>query len=258
MLRVVEQRLRRLLLDDAAEIHDRHLGRDVLDDREIVADEQIGEAEVAAQLRQQVQDLRLHRDVERRSRLVAHHDARPQHEGARNGDALALAAGQFGGETIAHLARQADTLQHLVDPLGDLGAGEGALRLQRHRHDVADAGQRIERRERILEHRLDQPRAGLAIHVDDALALDRDVAGVGREQAQDQAGEGGLAAARFAHDPEHAARRHGKRDAVDGDDATILAQDAARDAEGFADGLEFDRRQRCRARAHTHGANRQR
>ena len=44
---------------------------DVLDDADVVRDEQVGQAELALQLAQQVQDLRLHRDVERRGRLVA-------------------------------------------------------------------------------------------------------------------------------------------------------------------------------------------
>ena len=67
-----------------------------------------------------------------------------------------------------------------------------------------------------------------------ALAFDGDVAGVGREQAQDQAREGGLAAARFAHDAQHAARRHGEGDVVDGHDMAVLAEHAALDAEGLA------------------------
>ena len=98
-----------------------------------------------------------------------------------------------------------------------------ALGDERHGDDVAHARQRIERGEGILEHRLDQARAGLAVHVDDPLALDRDVAGAGLEQAQDQAGQGGLAAARFAHDAQHAAGRHGEGDVVDGDHVTVGA-----------------------------------
>ena len=178
----------------------------MLDDGQVVADEEIGEAELAPQLGQKVEDLRLHRDVERAGRLVAHDDARAQHEGAGDGDALALAARQLGRQALAHLGatgrpapasrRRACAISLRVDV---------ALGTERHGDDVAHARQRVERGEGILEHRLDQPRAGAAIHVDDALALDRDVAGGRREQAQDQAGEGGLAAARFAHDAQHAA-----------------------------------------------------
>ena len=47
----------------------------VLDHAEVVADEQIGEAELAAQVHEQVEHLRLDRDVERRHRLVADQEA---------------------------------------------------------------------------------------------------------------------------------------------------------------------------------------
>ena len=58
-------------LDDAAEIHHRHAVADVLDHREVVRDEQVGEPELVLQVHQQVDDLRLDRHVERRDRLVA-------------------------------------------------------------------------------------------------------------------------------------------------------------------------------------------
>ena len=58
-------------LDDAAEIHHRDAMADMLDHGEIVRDEQIGEAVLALQVDQQVDDLRLDRDVERGDRLVA-------------------------------------------------------------------------------------------------------------------------------------------------------------------------------------------
>ena len=47
------------------------------------------------QVAQQVDDLRLHAHVERRGRLVEHDEARLQHHGAGDRDALALAAGEF-------------------------------------------------------------------------------------------------------------------------------------------------------------------
>ena len=47
------------------------------------------------QLDQQVEDLRAHRDVQRRDRLVAHQQRRPQRERAGDHDALPLAAGEL-------------------------------------------------------------------------------------------------------------------------------------------------------------------
>ena len=58
-------------LDDLAEVHHRDPVGDVLHDAEVVRDEQVGQAELGLQVLQQVDDLRLDRDVERADRLVA-------------------------------------------------------------------------------------------------------------------------------------------------------------------------------------------
>ena len=71
MQRVAEQHFARRELDDAAAAHHRDPVGDVVDHRQIVRDEQIGEAELLLQVLQQIEDLRLHRNVERRDRLVA-------------------------------------------------------------------------------------------------------------------------------------------------------------------------------------------
>ena len=52
-------------LHNLAELHDRDAGRDVLHDAEIVGDEQIGQRKLTLQIGHQVDDLRLHGDVER-------------------------------------------------------------------------------------------------------------------------------------------------------------------------------------------------
>ena len=70
-------------------------------DLEVVADEQVGELVSGLQVAQQVDDLRLHAHVERRGRLVEHDEARLEHQGAGDGDALALAAREFVRITLA-------------------------------------------------------------------------------------------------------------------------------------------------------------
>jgi hypothetical protein len=57
MPRVAEEPRRVRLLDDPAQVHHRDPGGDVLDHGEVVADEDVGEAEVPAQLGEQVEDL---------------------------------------------------------------------------------------------------------------------------------------------------------------------------------------------------------
>ena len=73
-------------------------------DREIVRDEQIGEFELALQVLQQVDDLRLHRNVERRDRLVADDEARL----AAQGRARCRCAGAGRRRTRADSARAAE------------------------------------------------------------------------------------------------------------------------------------------------------
>ena len=51
--------------DGAAEIHHADPARHMPDHREVVADEEVGEAEFVLEVAHQVEDLRLHRDVER-------------------------------------------------------------------------------------------------------------------------------------------------------------------------------------------------
>ena len=65
------------------------------DDREVVRDEEIGQAELALQVAQQIEHLRLDRDVERGDRLVADDQLRVRRERAGDADALPLAAGEL-------------------------------------------------------------------------------------------------------------------------------------------------------------------
>ena len=79
-------------LGDPAEVHDRDPVADVLDDAHVVGDEDVGQAELALELLEQVQDLRLDRHVERGHRLVADDEVRLEDERPGDADALPLAA----------------------------------------------------------------------------------------------------------------------------------------------------------------------
>ena len=108
-------------LDGLAEVHHQHAVGDVADDVEVVRDEDVGQAEVALQVLEQVQDLRLHRDVERRDGLVADDQLRIDGERAGDADALALAAGELVREAVVVLRVEADDLEQLLDAALDLG-----------------------------------------------------------------------------------------------------------------------------------------
>src|SRR3546814_19525113 len=66
---------------------------DLADHRQVVGDEDERQLELLLEVLQQVDDLRLDRDVERRDRLVADHHLGAAGKGAGDADALALPAG---------------------------------------------------------------------------------------------------------------------------------------------------------------------
>ena len=82
-------------LDQSAEIHHPDPGRHEPHHRQIVGDQQIGEAEPLLQIAHEIENLRLDRDVERRGRLVADDQIGVRGDRARDRDPLALAAGEF-------------------------------------------------------------------------------------------------------------------------------------------------------------------
>jgi hypothetical protein len=107
-LRALENLFGGSRLNHLAIAHDDNLVGERPHHLEVVADEQIGEVVPGLQVAQQVDDLRLHAHVERRGRLVEHDEARLEHHGARNGDALALAAGKFMRIAEARFGIEAD------------------------------------------------------------------------------------------------------------------------------------------------------
>jgi hypothetical protein len=84
-------------LHDAPEVHHRHPIAEVLHHGEVVGHEQHGEVQPALEVAQQVEDLRLDRDVEGRDRLVGDEQAGLDGQGAGDADALALPAAELVG-----------------------------------------------------------------------------------------------------------------------------------------------------------------
>ena len=82
----------------------------------------------ALQVAQQVQHLRLDRDVERRDRLVGDQQLRFQRERARDADALALPAGELVRVAVVVLGVQPDRLHQLLHGALALGLALAAAR----------------------------------------------------------------------------------------------------------------------------------
>ena len=101
-------------LDDLAGIHDVDPVAELGDDAEMVRDDDDDAVEVAAQLAQQMDDLRLHRHVERGGRLVGDQQAGIGEQRGGDGHPLAHAARQLvriGGHAAVGIG-DADALQH--------------------------------------------------------------------------------------------------------------------------------------------------
>ena len=92
MARRGEQRAPVSQLDQPAQVHHAHLVGDMPHHRQVMRDEQIGQPALALQVLHDVEHLGLHRDVERRGRLVTDQELGLGRQRAGDRDALALAA----------------------------------------------------------------------------------------------------------------------------------------------------------------------
>ena len=217
MIGLREELRRRRALDDAAQVHDDDAVRDVLDDAQVVADEKVREVERALEFHEEVEHLRLDRDVERRHRLVAHQELRLDGERPRNADARALAAGEL-MRIAAHERRvEPDAVQHQADVFDLLRAADHRVRDRRLADDVQHAHPRIERRVGILEDHLHLellPARRRRVLAGERRALPEALAGRQRQQPDGHASERRLAASGLADEPDHFAGRHDQVDVV--------------------------------------------
>ena len=154
MQRVLVELGRRRDFDDPAEIHDCDAIGDVPHDREVVRDEQIREVELLLQLLEQVDDLRLDRDVERGDRLVRDDEVRIDRDCACQSDALALASGELVRIAPGRIGRQSDDLEQVANPPARLAPTREAVGPEWLADDATHAVARVERRVRILEDHL--------------------------------------------------------------------------------------------------------
>ena len=107
-----------------------------------------------AQVVEQLQDRRLHRDVEGGDRLVGDEQARLDGQGPRDGDALALSAGELVRVAVEGLGRHADQAHQLAAAGLDLVARHQLVHAQQLGQHLAHGQARVEGRGRILEHHL--------------------------------------------------------------------------------------------------------
>ncbi len=227
MLRISEDFLHRALLDDLALFHHAYAVGDLPDDAEIVRDEKHRHAEAALQFFQELQDLRLHGDIERGGRLVGDEQFRFVRKRKRDHDALALSARKLvrvGAETLRGIGN-ADFREQLDHALARGFAAHAAMNFE-HFHDLlTDGVQRIERRHRLLKHHRDVVAAHAAHFrfgkVQEVPALKQDfparVMCGGGQEAEHGKTRDRFSRSGFADDGDGLALLHVERDAIYGE-----------------------------------------
>jgi hypothetical protein len=213
---MLEDFVRRPLLDDAAFLHYGDVVGDQANDCEIVADHQQGNAAGRANFLQQIEEIALDRHIQSGRRLVGGEDLRAEEQGAGDRRAPGLAATQLMRILIDHRARQTEPAQHLIQ-----ARSQGVPLLTQHFadliHQLADATTRRERAGRVLKDRLDDP--GLAAEIAPASlsrTVDGNAAGIDRLKPEDRAQHRGLPGAALADDAEAFARANRKTHRIDG------------------------------------------
>ncbi len=204
-------------------LHHDDARRGVGDNAHIVRDDHDRHAEPGLQLAQQVENLGLHRHVERRRRFVGDENLRLRRDRHRDHGALALAARQlvriarelFLRRRHVHLTQQFD------GALACLMATNMAMCTDRRDNLIADRIDRVERRHRLLEDHPDHAAAdlpqALRRHRQQVFAIEqqrpRDPR-LGRQQPEHRHGRHRLAGAGFADDGQRFAGMEVEIDAV--------------------------------------------
>ncbi len=225
MERPAEQHLAGTGLHDAPPVHDRHSGTEKSDHRKVVGDEEVGEIVLPLELAQEIQNLRLDRDVEGRDRFVEHDEGGFGRERARHRDALALPTGHLGGTATEELGAEPDELEQLDHTRPPGAPIPHPVHDERGGHDRADGASAVERARRILEHggqRLpDRPHL-VASKPCQGTTLELDRAAVDLRQAEDGMGDGRLARAGLADEAERLTAADDERHPVDrADDGAV-------------------------------------
>ena len=157
MVRRVEDLRHRSRLDDPSGIHHRELVAHLGDDAEIVGDEDQREAVLALQVAQQVEVLRLDRQVEAGGRLVGDQQARLAGYADGADDALAHAARHL-VRVLRHprlRRRDAHGLQQAPSPGSRRLRASALMHPDRLGDLVADREQRVQRGHRVLQDHRD-------------------------------------------------------------------------------------------------------
>lgn len=237
MRRPSEQLCGRTAFHDPTEVH--HLGAfaQVPHHAEIVRDEDQRQAEAITEIRHQLEHRRLHRDVERRDRLVGDEHRRLERQGAGDPDTLALATRELPGVGVEEARWQPNGVEELRSAGLDRGARHESVHSQQLPKDRTDGESRVQREHRILEDHLHRPVLGAAPARSDGRAGEHQPAAGRALQPDQRPRERGLPAPRLTDDRNALAGLDDEVDAVHGGQRSTTTLDSHRvlDAEVLDD-----------------------
>ncbi len=182
-----------------------------------MGDEQQCQTHLVAQVFEQVQYLRLNRDVQRRDRLVGQDQLWLGHDRPGDADALPLAAGELVRVAVVVLGVEPDHFHDLAHATSPLHLRAELVNAQRLADDRAHRTARVQRGVRILKDDLHvaPERSQLAPRpAGDVLPVVDDLPAGGLDQASDEARESRLPAAGLTHQSERLSSLHFERDII--------------------------------------------
>src|SRR5262249_10192363 len=167
-------------LDDLARVHDRDPVRDLQEQREVVRDEEDGEAELALDLPDLLQDLSLHDHVEGGRRLIEDDELWLERERHRDDHALAHPAGQLVGIRAETTSLEPDELEQVAGASERLAPRHASVGAHHVEELVADAHDLVQSVHRALEDHRDLVPAiateAVLAHASDVLPAEQDAA----------------------------------------------------------------------------------
>ena len=233
MLRRPQHPLHTPVLHRPTRIHHQHVISHLRHHTQVMRDQNDRRPELRLQIRKQVQDLRLHRHIQRRRRLIGDQQIRVVHQRHRD------------HRPLPHPTRE--LVRKLIEPLRRLRNPHPAQHVHRPRPGLPPPGPRMmhpvrlrdlpthrvvrmQRRQRILkDHRhvpTPQPTDLLLTQTHQLTTTDRDLPRNGRPlhvvQTQDRQRRHALTGTGLPHDPQRATTLHRERHPVHGLDDTVL------------------------------------
>jgi hypothetical protein len=190
MSRRREQILSPATLDDATEIHDGDLVAQPFHNSQVMRDEEDRESELIAQSCQQRDNRSFDDRVESCDSLICDQNLRLESESTCDSDSLSLASRQGFRASIEYGRRQFDTRHQLLGSQPSSGAISNEVVHEKEFGDHRpDCHLRIQRRRRVLENHLHEPRIGPLTRVTQFPSIDSDPPGRGRSDARDRTSE---------------------------------------------------------------------